>query len=334
MIVDIAQYCSSLMRHDPKVKGRGARGVMCFDEFHYHVDHHWATNYLAGWALRWASETLDALLRDLDLNEVFHLEQSLERIGGGTSARQSWRAIASEIYLPPPNESDVYPQFCGYLSLPDQIASHSQNHRLPEINEADKQRMDALVSFETRLIKQADVVLLMAMFPNSFAQPAVEANFEFYDPRTVHASSLSLTPHASVAARLGKMDLARHYLLTALRYNLDFQPRNDYLNGIHLAGYAGAFNALVEGFLGFRSRPDGISFDPKLPREWSCISLHLVWRNYHFEINASHQRLFIRRIAGPEQHLMVYLHSESRELSTHDEVAIFDFAGEGDTSNA
>lgn len=321
MVADIARYCASLMKYDPEVGGRGARGVMCFDEFHYHVDHHWATNYLAAWALRWAAETLDAVSRDAAGGSL--VSQALEKLGAGGAERRSWKEIASEVYLPPPDEGGVYPQFRGYLSLRDQLARRGPHHRLPEITEDDKRRMDALLPFETRLIKQADVLLVMAMFPDAFGPREAEANFAFYDPRTAHASSLSTAPHASVAARLGNVGAARQYLVAALRYNLDFEPRAGYMNGVHLAGYAGACNALLEGFLGFRSLPDGITLAPKLPREWAGVRLRVSWRRYRFEVAASHENLLVKWLAGPEAPVTVHVRSESKQLSGRQTSATF-----------
>lgn len=322
MIVDIARYCASLMKYDPEVGGRGARSVMCFDEFHYHVDHHWSTNYLARWALQWTANTLEETLGDLPPDEASLFEQTLERIGGGKSGRDEWRKVASEVFLPEADENGVYPQFVGYFSLPDQLANKSADVRLPVIEDNDKQRMEALLPFETRLIKQADVVFVMALFPDSFEHETVAANFSFYDPRTVHASSLSMTPHAGIAAQLGKLNVSRNYLLAALRYNLDFQPRGRYFNGIHLAGYAGAFNALVEAVLGFRTLADGISFNPQLPGEWINVRLNLKWRLYTLEVEVCHESLSIKRLSGPEQSIIVRVRSDTRRAFSENESVI------------
>lgn len=322
MVADIARYCASLMKYDPGVGGRGARGVMCFDEFHYHVDHHWSTNYLAAWALRWAAETLDAVATGAGGDS--HLAETLEALGVGEAERRSWRRVASEVYLPPPDEGGVYPQFQGYLSLPDQLANRDPRRRLPEIDEEVKRRMDALLPFETRLIKQADVLLVMAMFPDAFEPRVAEANFAFYDPRTVHASSLSTAPHASVAARLGRVEAARQYLMAALRYNLDFEPRGGYANGVHLAGYAGACNALREGFMGFRGLPDGISLAPRLPCDWAGVRLRVRWRRRHFEIRATHERVTVKLLSPSEQPLRVCVGDSVAALSSQGEAAAFD----------
>jgi kojibiose phosphorylase len=325
MIVEIARYSAGLMKYDPEIKGRGARSVMCFDEFHYHVNHHFATNYLSCWALRWAAAKLENIIQDHPAQDSASLEAALEKSGGGAKARDQWLKIADEVFLPPPDKDGVFPQYEGYFSLPEQTVEQNKNHRLPEIGDGVKQRMGALLPFETRLIKQADIVLLMSMFPESFEREAMAANFKFYDLRTLHASSLSTAPHAGVAARLGEMETAYHYLLATMRYNLDFQPRANYLNGIHLAAYAGAWNALVEGFLGFRSMPQSISFNPRLPREWKTLNLRLTWHGNRLDITASHNELIIKKLSGPDANIAVRAGLMEKTISAENLVVTFIF---------
>ncbi|HMG05209.1 MAG TPA: glycosyl hydrolase family 65 protein [Chthoniobacterales bacterium] len=324
MVVDIARYCVSLLKHDSSVEGRGARGVMCFDEFHYHVDHHFGTNYLSAWAIRRAADLMQELLVQVMSDESRQLSRTLALLNISEEVIQSWRTVADEVFILPPNDQGVFPQYLGYLSLPDQVATQRGDHRLPALEEEVRQRMDALAPVDTRLIKQADVILLLSLFPAAFDQKHVEANFAFYEPRTVHASSLSAAPHAAVAARLGKMDLARHYLMTAFRYNLDFVPRSRYLNGIHLAGYAGACNALVDGFLGFRGFSESIAFSPQLPKEWRALSLEMQWRGYRFAIRVTQSDVAIRRVSGPLKALMVRVGAGSKWLVKDNESAYFE----------
>jgi len=326
MVVDIARYCVSLLRHDSSVNGRGARGVMCFDEFHYHVNHHFATNYLSAWAIRRGADLIEEVLAQSGSDESRQLSKALARLSINEEVIQSWRAAADEVFLPPADDQGVFPQYLGYLSLPDQIATQRADHRLPEMREEDRQRTDALLPFHTRLIKQADVVLLLSLFPAAFEQQEVEANFAFYEPRTVHASSLSAAPHAAVAARLSKMDRARHYLMAALRYNLDFVPRSRYLNGIHLAGYAGACNAVIDGFLGFRGSPEAIAFSPQLPKEWRSISLEMEWRGCRFAIRATRDNLAVRRVSGSLKALMVSVGVDCKRLVKDDETIYFEIS--------
>ena len=55
----------------------------------------------------------------------------------------------------------------------------------------------------SQVVKQADVVALLALLPDEFPGAMARANFRHYEPRCAHGSSLSAGMHALVAARLG-----------------------------------------------------------------------------------------------------------------------------------
>ncbi|GAB1690897.1 glycosyl hydrolase family 65 protein [Krasilnikovia sp. M28-CT-15] len=245
LVIAAATYLADLMRPDRGLGGRGARDVMGFDEYHYGVDHHFGTNLLARWALRWAADTVD-------------------RTAPGSGASAHWRQVADEIYFPPAKDG-VIPIFHGYFELPDQIRQQASGHRLPILDEADAERATLLQSFRTRLAKQSDVVFAMILVPDSFADADLACNLAFYEPRTVHESSLSMTAHGVAAARLGQCELATGLFLASARYNLDFTNRHDYDNGVHLAAYAGAWLVLFQGFLNGRVDGSGLSIAPRLP---------------------------------------------------------------------
>lgn len=325
MVVEIARYNAGLMKFDSGIKARGARSVMCFDEFHYHVNHHFATNFLARWVLRWTIDKLETIAGQLEKDESLKWEQTLEKLNAGKEKRNEWRKIADEIFLPLPDENEVLPQFDGYFLLPVQTVRHNESQSLPVIDDDIKQRMDSLSPFETQLIKQADIVLLISMFPQFFQKSSTEANLEFYDARTLHASSLSMTPHAHVAASLGKSKTAYKYMMAAMRYNLDFQPKTNYLNGIHLAGYAGAWNALVRGFLGFQIQPRGISFTPKLPPDWKKLKLCLTWHGNRLEIILSTNELKIRKLSGADETFMIEVGQIGKKISNDNSILSFSY---------
>jgi kojibiose phosphorylase len=284
LLASVAEYLAALMRFDPAVGGRGARNVMCFDEFHYGVDHHLATNMLSQWALRWIADAFEQILPpgahcaaapDVDANVL-----------------RRWREIAGDIYVPPAQDG-IWPIFEGYFALPDQIRTDRPDH-LPALSADDQQRADEMLPFSSRLAKQADVVFLMSILPTIASRKAQRDNLYFYEPRTVHGSSLSLTPHAEVAARLGDGALARRLTMQAARYNLDFLPRENYSNGVHYGAYAGALLAIIRGFLGFAGKGDTIAFEPRLPAEWRRVRVCLSWQGRKIEVVAGQSELALR----------------------------------------
>lgn len=287
-----AVYLADLMRHDPRIGKRGARAVMCFDEFHFPVDHHAATNALAAWALQWCAGALDRLERAMP-----DRREELSRYGADRSARERWRQIAADTFVPAPRGDGVWPLFHGYFELPDQTRQPS-DAPLPSLGVEDQQRADRLDPFSTQLTKQADVLLLFALLPHLADRRCLAANLAFYEARTIHGSSLSLAPHALAAARTGDLALARQLVMQSARYNLDFAPREHYRNGIHFGAYAGALLALIHGIAGFRGDGDEIALDPALPREWTGAAMTIAWRGRRIAVEFDARRASVCHVDG------------------------------------
>ena len=132
-------------------------------------------------------------------------------------------------------------------------------------------------------IKQADVLQGFYFFQDDFDQETLEENYAFYEPKTVHESSLSPCVHAILAAKLGRKDEAYvHYLRTA-RLDLDDYNKEVY-QGLHITSMAGTWLSVVEGFGGFRVR-DGIpEFKGVLPEAWRSLQFLVHFRGRQLEI--------------------------------------------------
>jgi kojibiose phosphorylase len=127
------------------------------------------------------------------------------------------------------------------------------------------------------VIKQADVVLLLALLWDRFPPSVREANFRFYEPRTGHGSSLSPAIHALVAARLGDVALAERYFHQGAAIDLANNMGNA-AGGVHVAALGGLWQATVLGFAGMTLRPDGLAFAPCLPNVWHRLSFPVRWQ--------------------------------------------------------
>jgi trehalose/maltose hydrolase-like predicted phosphorylase len=135
----------------------------------------------------------------------------------------------------------------------------------------------------SQVVKQADVVALLALLPGEFPGAMAEANFRHYEPRCAHGSSLSAAMHALVAARLGDADLARRHLRQAAAADLEFDPNS--AGGIRIAGLGGVWQAIVLGFAGLDLGGETISINPRLPPEWRGMSFTVRWRGRSVRIH-------------------------------------------------
>ncbi|GIR57484.1 MAG: hypothetical protein CM15mP65_00650 [Crocinitomicaceae bacterium] len=110
-------------------------------------------------------------------------------------------------------------------------------------------------------------------------------NFEFYEPKTVHESSLSPCIHAILAAKLNKMDKAYELYLRTSRLDLDDynQEANE---GLHITSMAGTWLSVIEGFAGIRVKKQQLYINPKLPNEWKELKFNLVVNNNLFKLKS------------------------------------------------
>ena len=127
-------------------------------------------------------------------------------------------------------------------------------------------------------IKQADVLQGLYFFWDHFDLSTHQANYDFYEPKTVHESSLSPCVHSIIASRLDRMDDAyKHYLRTS---RLDLDDYNKEVHeGLHITSMAGTWLSVVEGFGGFKVRDGVPCFNGKLPKAWTSLRFKINFRN-------------------------------------------------------
>jgi trehalose/maltose hydrolase-like predicted phosphorylase len=128
----------------------------------------------------------------------------------------------------------------------------------------------------SQVVKQADVVALLALLPEAFPDATAETNFSYYEPRCAHGSSLSASMHALVAARLGHMETALRYLRETATADLDFDPNS--AGGVRIAGLGGLWQAVMLGFAGLDVMHDTLGIAPRLPPGWRSLSFRACWR--------------------------------------------------------
>jgi trehalose/maltose hydrolase-like predicted phosphorylase len=129
----------------------------------------------------------------------------------------------------------------------------------------------------SQVVKQADVVALMALLPEEFDLPTKVANFRYYEPRCAHGSSLSRAMHALVAARLGDTELALRYFHETAATDLSDNGGAS-AGGVRIAALGGLWLAALSGFAGLSLRADAMALDPRLPPSWRSFGFRVRWR--------------------------------------------------------
>lgn len=264
-------------------------GVTGPNEYENNVNNNWYTNYIASWCLKYALEVAKRTPTSPAKNEL-----------------QQWEFIAENMHLQRIGNSEVFLQSDGFLDKVQETADSIPQEQRP-INQ--NWSWDRIL--RSVFIKQADVLQGLYFFEDHFSQDTLKANFEYYEPRTVHESSLSPCVHAILASRLGKMEKALEMYLRTARLDLD-DYNHEADEGLHITSMAGTFNSVVEGFAGLSITKQGLALNPKLPATWTSLSFTLNFRGsiIHFEI--SHNQVQISLKGKPE--LTCFLNGESLNL--------------------
>jgi trehalose/maltose hydrolase-like predicted phosphorylase len=206
------------------------------------------------------------------VHQLRHLCRRLEldeKLALGDDELADWRDAIERLVTGFDPATGIYEQFAGFHSLePLDLRAYGDNVPIDVVIGRERTQ-------RSQVVKQADVVALIALLPDEFPGAIAEKNFRHYEPRCCHGSSLSLGMHALVAARLGHADLALRYRRTA-GTDLDLDPSS--AGGVRIAGLGSLWQAVTHGFAGLDLMGDMLGIDPRLPRQWASLSFRVCWR--------------------------------------------------------
>jgi trehalose/maltose hydrolase-like predicted phosphorylase len=266
MLLETARFWASRAVAEADGK-RHIRHVIGPDEYHEDVDDNAFTNVMARWNIGRGLETMD-LLRERWPNHAAALR---EKLALGDDELADWRDAIARIVTGLDAATGIYEQFAGYHKLEPLDLSLYADRKMP---------IDVVIGPErtqrSQVVKQADVVALIALLPDEFPGAAAKANFRYYEPRCAHGSSLSAGIHALVAARLGETETALRFLRQAAIADLELDPNS--AGGIRIAGLGGLWQAIILGFAGLDLKSDMLGIDPRLPPHWRSLSFRVCWR--------------------------------------------------------
>ncbi len=259
-------------------------GVTGPNEYENNVDNNWYTNLMAQWTLRYTVEAIDHA-RALD---SAGLAAVIERVGLDESAEPSrWSDVADRIRLPEDAERGVFLQQENYLDKELLTVADLDPAERPINQHWSWDRI-----LRSCFIKQADVLQGLWVFEDRYDLDTIRRNFDFYEPRTVHESSLSPSVHAVLAVRLGMLQKAHEMLLRTARLDLD-NVNNDTDDGCHTTSMAGTWIATVQGFGGMTVVDGELHLNPTLAPGWTSLGFHVQFRGAWLSVTAEPARVTI-----------------------------------------
>ena len=259
------------------------------DEYKEHVDDNAFTNYMAAWNIRKALEYSRQLKAERP-----ELYQALDQKLGLAALEPQWESKLERIYLPQPREDLVIPQDRTYLTLKDiDLTKYKNQTNVGSIYRDYNQEQIT----HMQVSKQADILIMFLLLENQFSADVKRANWNYYEPRTLHDSSLSLSTHCILANDMGNRDMA--YSLFANAAAIDVGPNMKTSDaGIHAASLAGIWQSVVYGFGGVRMLDGKLRINPSLPDAWSELDFYLYWKGQKLHVTLDHTSIQIQNLTG------------------------------------
>ena len=249
------------------------------DEYKEHVDDNAFTNYMALWNIRKAIEYAEQLAAEKPL--LYHV---LDSKLGITELLPRWKQKAERMFLTQPNENGVLPQDSTYLTLRDiDLTKYKKQAHVGGIYKDYNQ--DQITKIQVS--KQADVMVLFYLLEEQFPKDVKLASWNYYEPRCLHDSSLSLSTHSVLACDIGDPELGYRMFEKACLIDLDNANPHSSDPGIHAASYGGLWQCAVYGFGGLRMLGGKLRISPCLPAAWKRLRYVVQWRGQRLAVTAT-----------------------------------------------
>ncbi|WP_042197371.1 glycoside hydrolase family 65 protein [Paenibacillus camerounensis] len=296
MLIQISRFYATRGQWGARSGQYGYFGVMGPDEFQLMVNNNCYINLMAKKLFEYTNDTLEEMRRSVP-------EQFAELVAL-TALREEelidWSHKAEHMKIPADPASGVYEEHDGFFDMP-----HMDIHSIPvtDFPLYSNWSYDRLYRYD--MIKQPDVLMFMFLYNSEFTREAKLANYEYYEPRCIHESSLSPSIHSILASEIGRHEEAYRFFEFATRLDLDNYNRNT-REGLHTTSIAAAWMNIVYGFGGMRSDGELLSFSPSLPERWTSYSFHVQYEGVLIRLAVAQEGVQLQAVSGGCTEIMVY----------------------------
>ena len=278
-------------------------GVTGPNEYENNVNNNWYTNYVACWTMRYTAECVSYLKSEYP-NQY---SDKVKKYNFSEAELADWEDRYENMHLPMHADGITRLQQDGFLDKEQLLASELNPEERPINQHWSWDRI-----LRSIFIKQADTLQGFYIFEDDFSLEEHKANFDFYEPKTVHESSLSPCVHCILAAKLGYEEKAYEMYFRTSRLDLD-DYNHEAHEGLHITSMAGTYMAVVEGFAGLRVRDDQLHFKTMLPSKWESYSFKILFRNRLLKVLIQKSDVTINLISG--ESIEIILNGEALTIS-------------------
>lgn len=297
LLIGIARFWAQRINFSAEKGKYVMLGVTGPNEYENNVNNNWYTNFIACWCMEYADEAAQ-YVKSQDSAKYAELVSRIKFDDSKEIAK--WREIRGNMFYPEDKKLGVYLQQEGYMDK-EQILVKDLDVKERPLN----QRWSWDRILRSCFIKQADVLQGMYFLEDRFETDTIRRNYEFYEARTVHESSLSPCVHSVLASRVGNGSKAYELYVRTARLDLD-DYNHEVKEGLHITSMAGTWISIVEGFGGMRIREDKLNFNPLIPAEWKSYSFKVWYRENTLKINVTNSDVTIFNEVGESLTIKIY----------------------------
>jgi maltose phosphorylase len=282
-------------------------GVTGPNEYENNVNNNWYTNYIAVWCMDFTKFAIEALVaanpsRWAEIQHALKFDFKEELT--------NWTSIIENMYFPYDPARQVFLQQDGFLDKALIPVSD-----LPASDRPLNQKWSWDRILRSCYIKQADVLQGLYFFEDDFDIETHKRNFDFYEPLTVHESSLSPCVHSILAAKIGNKEKAYEMYLRTSRLDLN-DYNNDTEDGLHITSMAGTWLSVVKGFGGLRVKNNALHFTPFLPEQFDSISFKIKYRNALIACTFNKETVSI--LNESDSDMTIYIYNEANVIGARE----------------
>ncbi|MBN2689286.1 MAG: glycoside hydrolase family 65 protein [Gammaproteobacteria bacterium] len=279
IIMETARFWESRLEYNAEEDRYELSSVIGPDEYHEHINNNTFTNWMARWNLSKAVE----LYHWLHGQHPEELDKLVAKIGLQESEVNNWHEMSHKVYVLFDPHTKLFEEFEGFFKLHEVPITKWDENGMPVY----PQGFNDFNTGGTMLVKQADVLALLYVLSDEFDMETKRVNYDFYEPKTMHASSLSTSIHAIMSIETRNSEQALKYFNRTAYLDLH-DHKNNTESGVHIAAAGGTWQAVVCGFGGMRAINHQLHFNPWLPNNWQKIQFKIQWHGDPIEVTINH----------------------------------------------
>lgn len=296
VLIGISRFWSQRVNFSEAKQKYVMLGVTGPNEYENNINNNWYTNTIATWCMKYTMEAMSYVKE----SNADRFQEIIDLVKFDLQKENAyWSDIIENMYYPVDEKTGVYLQQDGFLDK-EQILAKDLDPAQRPINQ--HWSWDRIL--RSCFIKQADVLQGIYLFEENYDLETITKNFDFYEPRTLHESSLSPCIHSILSAKIGDIERAYDLYLRTARLDLDDYNKEVH-EGLHITSMAGTWMSIVQGFGGMRIVNGKLFLSPLIPQEWSSYSFKVRFKGNLLNVRITQQEVGIINEEGEDITLFV-----------------------------